>query len=162
MTTSGSDPSMADLLGVAMEQIPDLSLTLIQALDDNGHAVEEADAEGVREAWAEAEPETRAALLLTFAWGSRQYAVYPGQLCDGFDDPSYSVAEELHTWAREFTGTSQDFHGTRFPAMPLPGPAGAFASDIGFERDEDELHVGLRAALLLLAPVRQAATAGGA
>ncbi|MGW1365237.1 hypothetical protein ACWCQP_48825 [Streptomyces chartreusis] len=144
-------------LGIAM-QIPAVTLLLADAVDRHPLLEDAVHDQEVAEAWAQAEPETRSALLLSLAWGSREHGVYPGYLPDGADDAGYATAEELHRYAREFSGSSEEFHGVRFPAMPLPGPAGAYASSLGFDREEDGLDVSLRAALLLLAPARKKAT----
>ncbi|WP_331718138.1 hypothetical protein OG985_50290 (plasmid) [Streptomyces sp. NBC_00289] len=141
-------------LGIAM-QIPDVTMTLAEAIDRHPLLEDALHDQEVTQTWERAEPETRAALLLSLAWGSREHGIYPGYLPDGADDYGYRTAEEFHQYARDFAGSSEEFHGARFPMMPLPGQAGAFASSLGFDREEDGLDVSLRAALLLLAPARK-------
>ncbi|MFD4051680.1 hypothetical protein ACFWSF_40600 [Streptomyces sp. NPDC058611] len=149
-------PGLAQSQGIPVE-LPDVAATLSRALDTNANSVMEATfSEGVLDVWAMATSETRAALLLSLAWGAREYGVYEGQVDGGADDPAYVKAQALWTYAHEHPGTSEEFLGGAFPAMPLPGRAGAQASEMGFDLEEEALHESAAAALLLLAPVRQA------
>lgn len=143
-------------LGLAM-QIADITTTLTEAVDHHTFLEDVVYHPEVTRAWRQAEPETRAAILLSLAWGSRGHGIYPGFLPDGTDEHGWGLAETFHQYARDFTGTSEEFHGPRFPMMPLPGQAGALASSLAFDQDEDDLETSLRAALLLLAPARKAA-----
>ncbi|THA28468.1 hypothetical protein [Streptomyces sp. A1547] len=138
-------------------QIPDVIGALDQALEDNGDSIEDAaDVPGLEELWADAEPESRAAVLLGTAWLTRKgpfWPTDPEEENDMAGDPAWMLAEELHQYALDFTGGAEDWHGARFPAMPLPGPAGALSSSSAFDRDDNP--VTLRAAMYLLAPVRR-------
>ncbi|MGW1675670.1 hypothetical protein [Streptomyces sp. NPDC002324] len=138
-------------LGIAM-QIPDVTLGLREAMElhDGDHLQAAADT-GLRRHWEEAEPETRAALLLNFAWASRKHDV---PLLLG-DMGAVQYASDLHEYAATFQGDSEAFHGPRFPAMPLPGQAGALASSVGFDRDDTD--VSLVTVLILLQPLYKAA-----
>ncbi|WP_327180471.1 hypothetical protein OG599_35390 (plasmid) [Streptomyces sp. NBC_01335] len=143
-------------LGIAM-QIPDVTMTLTEAVDRHSFLEDALHDQEVTLAWNNAAPETRAALLLSLAWGTREHGIYPGFLPDGVDDPGWAVAEALALYARDFPGSSEEFHGPRFPMMPLPGQAGAFASSVGFDREEESLSISLRSALLMLAQARRKA-----
>ncbi|MFD5223908.1 MULTISPECIES: hypothetical protein [Streptomyces] len=133
-------------LGVAM-QIADVTLDLREALAEeyDGDVQEAAADSDLRRRWAEAEPETRACLLLSFAWHSREHDVTVT------DDHGGAYAEDLHQYAAAFEGGSEAFHGPRFPSMPLPGQAGALASSVAFDRDDCD--TSLKTVLLLMAPV---------
>jgi len=130
-------------LGVAM-QIPDVLLSLREAAGrfprDPGRA---AGYGGLLDRWAGAAPETRAGILLSLAWGARETRL-PDR-----EGTAAAYAGSLHEYAREFAGDSEAFHGARFPAMPLPGQAGALASSLAF--DADDALISLESALLLLA-----------
>ncbi|MFI8903919.1 hypothetical protein ACIGO7_37945 [Streptomyces virginiae] len=155
-------PGLAASMGIPVG-LADVAAVLSRALDTNANSVMEATfSEGVLDVWAMAASETRAALLLSFAWGAREYGVYEGQVDGGADDPAYVAAQALWAHAREHVGTSEEFLGVAFPSLPLPGRAGAEATEMGFDLEEEELHTTLMAALLLLAPVRQAALAKAA
>jgi hypothetical protein len=138
-------------------QIPDVIAALDEALEANSDAVEDAaDVPGLEQTWADAEPESRAAILHGLAWLTRKgpfWPTEPGEENDMADDPAWMLADELHKYAIDFTGSSEDWHGVRFPAMPLPGSAGALASSSAFDRDDNP--VTLRTAMWLLAPVRR-------
>ncbi|WP_170198492.1 hypothetical protein, partial [Streptomyces chryseus] len=92
-----------------------------------------------------AEPETRACLLLNFAWHSREHDVAPSE------DHAGEYAANLHRYAADFAGDSEAFHGPRFPAMPLPGQAGPLASSLAFDRDDCD--ISLKTMLLLMEPI---------
>ncbi|WP_069162940.1 hypothetical protein [Nocardia altamirensis] len=91
--------------------------------------------------WNTAEPEYRAALLLGFAWSSRT------SILTEDESPAGLYAAELHGYSREFSGTVNDFHGEQYPLLPYPGPAGALAASIAFDRDDTD--ISLQTALLL-------------
>lgn len=138
-------------LGIAM-QIPDITLELRDALErHDGDHLQAADDTGLRRRWEEAEPETRSALLLNLAWASRKHEV---PLLLG-DMAAVQYASDLHDYAATFEGDSDAFHGPRFPAMPLPGQAGALASSVGFDRDDTD--VSLITVLILMQPLYKAA-----
>ncbi|MDX2695940.1 hypothetical protein [Streptomyces ipomoeae] len=135
------------MLGIAM-QIPDITLELREAMErHDGDHLQAADDRGLRRRWEEAEPETRAALLLNLAWASREHEV---PLLLG-DMAAVQYASDLHDYAANFEGDSEAFHGVRFPAMPLPGQAGALASSVGFDRDDTD--VSLVTVLILMQPL---------
>uniref|UniRef100_UPI00110F7278 hypothetical protein n=1 Tax=Streptomyces chryseus TaxID=68186 RepID=UPI00110F7278 len=73
MSTYDEAPSV---LGTAM-QITDVTLALRETLlgEYDGDLEDAADDIELRRIWAEAEPETRACLLLNFAWHSREHDV---------------------------------------------------------------------------------------
>lgn len=144
---------LAGLLGIGM-QIPGVTLALRGALDEHGNDVDQAAVD--RElfvTWDEAEPESRSALLLNLAWAARE-----GQLREDDESHGHGYAAELHRYAVEFTGDSEAFHGPRFPAMPLPGQAGALASSLGFDRDDTA--ISLKSVLLLMAAIPPEPAAG--
>ena len=128
------------------------SVTLLQAQahsvlvayrDDPQAAASEA---ALLDLWDSAEPEPRAALLLYSAWEARDRPLPADDTTAGM------YAAELHTYAREYTGTQAEFIGLRWPDMPLPGQAGALASSLGFDRDDTD--ISLATLLLLLAAAR--------
>lgn len=122
-----------NLLGIAM-QIPDTTLSLTEVLEQYAGDVERAATHrGLLRTWTDAAPETRSALLLSLAWGART-----GELAAG-EDTACVYARDLHTYAHDFQSDSEAFHGPRYPAMPLPGQAGALASSLGFDRDDNEI-----------------------
>lgn len=128
-------------IGVAM-QIPGLTIQLKQTLDQyRGDPARAARNAELAHAWANAAPESRAALLLNMAWHSRRSEL---EHRDGAD-----YADELHHRAAEFAGDQAAFHGPRFPMGPLPGTAGALAGSIGFDADDNA--VSLEAVLVLMA-----------
>jgi hypothetical protein len=137
------------LLGIAM-QIPDVTMSLTEVMDQyRGDVDRAAGHKGLLRTWTEAAPETRSALLLNLAWAARE-----GQL-DAGEDTAALYAGDLHEYASTFEGDSEAFHGAGFPAMPLPGQAGALASSLGFDRDDVE--ISLKTVLLLLTVVRRIA-----
>lgn len=134
------------LLGIGI-QIQDVLIDLNEVLEQyRGDVARAAGHKGLLNRWTEAAGETRSALLLNLAWAART-----GQLNAGTDTAGLYAAD-LHEYARTFEGDSEAFHGTRFPAMPLPAQAGALASSLGFDRDDVE--ISLKTVLLLLAVVR--------
>jgi hypothetical protein len=138
-------------------QLPAVMLGLTSALDQaDGDVERAAENGGAFEDWAEAEPEVRACILLSAAFGAGR-----GPAPTMGDDMHPHVAgyvEDLHAYAAAFTADqSEAFHGPAFPAMPLPGQAGALASSLGFDRDDLEISFGV--ALVLLAASRAAAAA---
>lgn len=139
-----------NLMGITM-QIPGVIMAMVETLEECGEdATRGAAHRGMVRTWLEAAPESRSAILLSMAWSARETSL------EGPDPWGY--AGELHQYAREFDGDSEAFHGHSYPAMPLPGQAGALATSIGFDRDDAE--VSLLAALLLLAAARRAERAG--
>lgn len=133
------------LMGVAM-QIPGVVMDLREVLTEKDGDVEAAanDAELI-ETWEGAQPESRAAVLLSLAWNARKAEMEPQ------DSTASMYAEELYGFAREHEeggGDSESFHGAGFPQMPLPGKAGAMCSSIAFDRDD--LGCTLLCALLLM------------
>ncbi|MFG2076893.1 hypothetical protein [Nonomuraea maritima] len=148
MTENTFDQKAAsgDLLGIAM-QIPDVVLDFHEVLNDVENDVEQAaqDQDLLRR-WSDAAPETRAAILLNMAWLSRD-----AELGEG-DSTAAMYAYELNGYAQQ-VDDQEAFHGERFPATPLPGPAGALATSLGFDRDDTR--ISLHAALLLHAAGRR-------
>ncbi|MFE6189813.1 hypothetical protein ACFQ6U_35900 [Streptomyces sp. NPDC056465] len=137
------------LLGIAM-QISDVTIDLRETLETYGGTAERAAIDGgLRRRWADAEPETRAALLLSFAWHSREADMTFA------DDHAGLYASDFHQYAAAFEGDSSAFHGPGFPAMPLPAQAGALASSLGFDREDTD--ISLKTVLLLMEPVYRAA-----
>ncbi|MQS18025.1 hypothetical protein F7Q99_39020 [Streptomyces kaniharaensis] len=135
------------LLGIAM-QIPDVTIELADVLDQyDGDARRAARHRGLLRTWTDAAPETRSALLLNMAWHSREAPLNAGDSTAGL------YATDLHEYARTHAGDSESFHGRGFPAMPLPGQAGALASSLGFDRDD--LEISLETVLILQALVRR-------
>jgi len=134
-------------------QLPGVLLALTEALDQAGGDVERAvENGGAFEEWAEAEPEVRSCLLLTAAWGAGEgpAPVVP----EGAHPHIAPYVEDLHKYATAHPADqSKTFHGEHFPAMPLPGQAGALASSLGFDRDDLEISFGVT--LMLLAAARQ-------
>ncbi|NEE30193.1 hypothetical protein G3M53_32680 [Streptomyces sp. SID7982] len=132
-------------LGIAM-QTAGITLDLRETLETYGGTAERAAIVGtLRRRWADVEPEARAALLLTFAWASREAEMTFA------DDQAGLYAAEFHRHASEFQGDSEAFHGPRFPSMPLPGQAGTLASSLGFDREDTD--ISLKTVLLLMEPV---------
>mgnify|MGYP001074091538 CR=1 FL=1 len=131
------------LLGIGLEiadLLEDLNGVLSHARGDSWKAASD---RRLLHRWSNVAPETRSALLLNLAWGSRG-----GKLTVG-EDTAGLYASELHEYASAFDGDSKAYHGSGYPAMPLPGQAGTLASSLGFDRDG--LPVSLRTALILLA-----------
>lgn len=142
-------PQIGALMTVAF-QIPELVMELDEVLAEHGGdvALAAADRE-LLSSWTEAEPESRAALLVNLAWHGRTE-----QLPTGDDDHASMYVEDLHTYARDFPGDSEAFHGTGFPALPLPGQAGALASSLAFDRDD--LPISLKTAVVLFDLMKKA------
>jgi hypothetical protein len=138
------------IMGIAM-QIPDVTLSLVDVLEGYSDNVHRAlKHQGIAQMWAQAAPETRSALLLNLGWASRESVLEENE-----DMPSTGqmYAAELNRYAREHQGDAESFHGKGFPAMPLPGSAGALASSVGFDRDD--LDISRESVLILLALVRR-------
>jgi hypothetical protein len=139
-----------DIFGIAM-QLPDVLLTLHEALARaGGDPVRAAQDTAVSEVWAAAEPEVRAGLLLSAAWTAGRGP--EPTLPDGLDaaDAVAVYVPEFYRYAAAFgDDQSEAFHGRAFPAMPLPGQAGALASSLGFDRDD--LAISLSTVLVLMA-----------
>lgn len=141
MAAAGSVP------GVAM-QIPDVLAELGDVLAQfEGDAGMAAQHQGLLRTWTNAVPETRAALLLSAAWQSR-HGTFETVAAD-IGNVAAMYAVHLHAEARGVSEDSVCFHGAGFPAMPLPGRAGALASSLGFDRDDPE--ISLETALILWA-----------
>lgn len=144
----------AHVFSTAM-QLPSVLLALTDALEENDlDPVLAMHDDDIAEIWESAEPEVRAGILLLAAFGAgRGPAPVVG---DGAHTHVEGYVEDLHKYAATFADDqSEAFHGLRFPAMPLPGQAGALASSLGFDRDD--LHISLGTALVLLAASRAAA-----
>ena len=143
MTT---EPVVPHLLAIAM-QIPDVLMDLQESLVDHGMDVSRtAQDTALLERWKQAEPESRAALLLSAAWGAREKELPTEPVTVGLE-----YARDLHGYAKAETD-SEKFHGVSYPAMPLPGQAGALASSYAFDRSD--LRHSLRTVLILLAAAR--------
>jgi hypothetical protein len=137
------------ILGVAM-QIPSVAFELNDALASCDNNVDQAARdEDMLHVWTDAAPETRSALLLAAAWHARAADLAAGESTGAM------YATDLHAYARSFTGDAEAFHGRGFPAMPLPGQAGALASSLGFDRDDVE--ISLETVLILQALATPAA-----
>lgn len=138
----------ADLAGMAAalgdaETVTELHMYLRAALNRWGGPDAAAKDADLADRWKDAELETRAALLLLLAWRSRHTSTLDES------DPYY--AAELNSHARTWTDDEAEFFGDRYPNMPLPGPAGALATSVGFDRDEAEDGTSLTCALVLAA-----------
>lgn len=138
--------SAGNLLGIAM-QTSELAATLNEALGWHGTVESAMTEEELLQDWSAAAGESRAAQLLSLAWSARD-----GEL-RAEEDHAGLYAGELHSYAKNFAGHSETFHGAAFPAMPLPGQAGALATSLGFDRDDVE--ISLKTALLLLDTARR-------
>lgn len=136
------------VFGTAME-LPPVMLTLGDALTRADHDPGQAalDDDAIR-AWVGCEPEVRSCILLSAAWLAGRH---PSPTIGPNLHPDVEgYVEDLHKYAAAFDVEQiEEFHGAGFPAMPLPGRAGALASSLGFDRDE--LAVSLSTALVLLA-----------
>lgn len=138
---------------------------VLAATEDGADVAAAANDTDLRREWVEALPEVRAGVLMSAAWAARP-GVLPAVDADDYIDAddydeafaAHGYAAELHGYAREFDDDagSEKFHGPGFPAPPLPGPAGALATSVAFDRDE--LAVSLRTCLLLI-HTAQSATA---
>jgi hypothetical protein len=145
MLGAGGVPTV---LGTAME-IPDVLLELGDALDEHTDVVDQAVADDhALEAWSTASPEARSAILLNLAW----YARHASLTDQAAESNGGLYAVDLLTYARNFTGDDEAFHGRGFPALPLPGQAGALATSVAFDRDD--LPISLETALLMLSMIR--------
>lgn len=136
-------------------QLPGVLLTLTGALDQaDGDVAQAAENGGAFEDWAEAEPEVRSCILLSAAWGAGRGPA--PAVPDGGHPHVAPYVEDFHQYAAAFpSDQSEAFHGAHFPAMPLPGQAGALASLLGFDRDDLDISFGV--ALVLLAASRTTA-----
>lgn len=137
----GGSPTAAD---TAME-VPGVLTELDRLLDDHDNLVDQALADDeALDIWTTATPEARSAILLNLAWQTRHADLPAGaELSTG---GSYAI--ELHAYAKNFTGDDVTFHGNAFPALPLPGQAGALASSLAFDRED--LPISLETALRFL------------
>lgn len=136
-------------------QLPQVLLALTGALEqaDLNPARAALDA-GASRLWAEAEPEVRACILLSAAFGAGRGPA--PTVSDKMHPHVASYVEDFHQYAAAFgADQSEAFHGPAFPAMPLPGQAGALASSLGFDREDLPISIGV--ALVLLAASRRAA-----
>lgn len=136
-------------------QLPSVLVALAGALEraDLDPARAEADADVV-DMWAEAEPEVRACILLSAAFGAGRGPA--PTVPAGMHRYVAGYVEDFHRYAAIFgADQSEAFHGPAFPAMPLPGQAGALASSLGFDRDDLPISIGV--ALVLLAAGRTTA-----
>lgn len=135
-------------------QLPAVLLALTGALEQAHDDVAIATQDGSAfERWVEAEPETRSCILLSAAWGAGRGP--SPTVPDGAHPSIEGYVEDLHKYAAAHTVEQiEAFHGPHFPAMPLPGQAGALASSLGFDRDDNEITFGV--ALVLLAASRKA------
>lgn len=134
------------ILGIGM-QIPDVIADLQDALNECGQDPQRAARlSAPQTSWRTAEPETRAAILHNAAWASRvahidTSAAHPH--VQGY-------AADLHEYAQA-APDSETFHGPAFPAMPLPGQAGALSTSLAFDRDD--LPISLETAMVLIAHI---------
>lgn len=141
------------LISATAMQLSIVMLGLTGALDQAGGDVERAaENTGAVEDWSEAEPEVRACVLLTTAWGAGEG---PAPIVPEGAHPDIApYVEDFHKYAEAHPADqSETFHGENFPAMPLPGQAGTLASSLGFDRDDLEISFGV--ALVLLAAARK-------
>lgn len=128
-------------------QIPDLMMTLAEALTGSTATAAAADP-GLLATWSAAAPESRAAILLSYAWGTRgKPHILVGE--HGHHSHALGYANDFHAYAGAAPEDTLAFHGRRFPMPHYPGPAGALAASVGFDRDE--YAVSLETALILLA-----------
>lgn len=127
--------------------IPDISISLGKAFAEHQGDVEQtADDITLLGRWIKAEPESRAAVLMSLAWLSRE-----GDVPDGAGAAAL-YARDLHRHARDQNGDHEAFFSTRYPAMPLHGQAGALATSVAFDREDTD--ISLKTALILLAEAR--------
>jgi len=133
-------------LGTAV-QIPDLMMNLTLALSEHHGDLDAAATDDVMvRNWVGVAFETRSAVLLMLAWGSKEAALTVS------DDKAGLYAAFLHSSARSFDGEVEEFQGPTFPRLPFPGQAGALASWIGFDHGDE---AGLKAALILMSLMQQ-------
>lgn len=160
MTGSAFDMMAAEgnPLGIAM-QVSGIVLDLRGTLDHYSGDVDQAA--GDRElidTWTDAAGESRAAILLNLAWGSRGLPLRAGAGIEPASRADY--AAELHMYANQAgPEDSEAFHGAGFPAPPLPGPAGALASSLGHDRED--VGISLDTALILMAAIPASSTPAG-
>lgn len=139
-------PAARMALATAM-QIPDVIADLQAALTETGQDPQAAARlSGPQTSWRAAEPETRAAILLNAAWASRGRTI---DITAAHPHVGGYVAD-LSGYAQA-AADSETFHGPAFPAMPLPGQAGALASSLAFDRDD--LPISLETAMVLIAHI---------
>jgi len=134
-------------LGIAM-QVSGIVLDLRGTLDHYSGDVDQAASDReLIDTWTDAAGESRAAILLNLAWGSRGLPLRAAGDRAGAD-----YAAELHMYANQAGAEdSEAFHGAGFPAPRLPGPAGALASSLGFDRED--VGISLETALILMAAI---------
>ncbi|WP_219517519.1 hypothetical protein [Nonomuraea ceibae] len=136
------------LMQIAAE-IPNALIDLKNVLADHPHdpihvhATHDGD---LLKTWTAIAPESRAGLLLSAAWHAREQDLLPDY--EGGQTALF-YATDLHTYAREHGDDVESFHGRRFPALPLPGRAGALATSLAFDRED--LTISLETVLILLA-----------
>lgn len=131
------------MLAVGM-QIPAVIDELQDALNETGRDPQRAASlSRPLAAWTAAEPETRAAILLNAAWASRAAHM---DVTAAHPHVTGYVAD-LNGYANT-AADSETFHGPAFPAMPLPGQAGALATSLAFDRDD--LAISLETAMVLI------------
>jgi hypothetical protein len=147
---------VSDFQLVIAAQLADLLVVLRDGLDQHdGDPARTALDPELAPLWRDVEPETRSALMLAAAYmaGSSPAPTVP-------DDMHPQVApyvEDFHKYAAAFApDQSEAFHGRHFPAMPLPGQAGALASSLGFDRDDLAISLGVALVLLAAAAGRKA------
>lgn len=156
LRSAGVPGGPAVAMSTAME-LPDLIADLHEHLDTYQGDPLDASGEGFGlTVWTEASSEARSALLLSLAWGARDGDLPPvgAVTADVEWKTGHAYAVELHKYACAATD-SETFHGKGYPAMPLPGQAGALASSCGF--DLDDLGITFATVLILLSVVRKAA-----
>ncbi len=131
-------------------EIPDVLNELAAVLDEQGNAFDRAaEDEDLLESWSTSSPEARAGVLLRLAWQARTSQT----LASAAPSIAGTYAEELLASARTFAADDRDaFQGPDFPALPLPGVAGALATRLSF--NADDLPISLATALVLLAMAR--------
>jgi hypothetical protein len=146
LNTFDAMASAGSLLGIGM-QIQDLTYDLSDALQEAGDRADPntlAEQPDLLQTWTDAAPESRAAILLSLAWGSREQPAPTGV------GHGASYATDLHGYATAHTTGSEAFHGQGFPAMPLPGQAGALASSLAFDREDTQISLACAMTLLIL------------
>lgn len=142
-----------------VKQIPQVQDRLTAVLGEHGGDPSTAAGDnGLRRTWEEAEPETRAGLLLELAWAARSDDVGTEKINAEDVSADFAAAgwyaEDLHRYALLEQYDREKFLGEKFPVMPLPGPAGTLASSLGFDRDD--LDISLGASLILMSAASQA------
>lgn len=125
-------------------QIPEVIADLQDALSETDYdAQAAARLSAPLSSWQAAGPETRAAILLNAAWASRARAI---DVTAAHPHVAGYVAD-LNGYAAA-APDSGTFHGPAFPSMPLPGPAGALATSLAFDRED--LAISLETAMVLI------------